>query len=43
MTDKEEKYLIDIKGIDDEDEGSACCGAGTYGDFNICEDCCEHC
>jgi len=22
---------------------SECCGAGTYGDYMICEDCKEHC
>jgi hypothetical protein len=33
------KLLVDCKG-----EGeSPCCGAGTYGDYQICEECGEHC
>jgi hypothetical protein len=35
----EEDKLLDVKGFGE----SECCGAGTYGDFMICEDCGEHC
>jgi hypothetical protein len=39
MNEKELEFLQDVKG-----EGeSECCGAGTYGDFMICEECGEHC
>lgn len=37
--DKQIELLNDIK----DNSESECCGAGTYGDFRICEDCGEHC
>ena len=33
------EVLNDFKGQGESD----CCGAGTYGDYRICEDCGEHC
>jgi hypothetical protein len=34
-----DEHLSDFKG-----QGvSSCCGAGTYGELEICEDCGEHC
>ena len=39
MNDKQIEMLNDIKG----QEESQCCGAGTYGEMMICEDCGEHC
>lgn len=34
-----EEKLMDVKGQGE----SPCCGAGTYGDYMICEECGEHC
>jgi len=31
--------LSDFKGVGE----SSCCGAGTYGEYLICEECFEHC
>lgn len=39
MDDKREEYLNDVKG----GGPSSCCGAGTYGDYMICEACLDHC
>jgi len=38
MNDKDQEHLLDHKG-----GTSNCCGAGTTGDYMICEDCGEHC
>ena len=39
MNDKDQEHLLDHKG-----KGiSNCCGAGTTGDYMICQDCGEHC
>ena len=39
IEDKQIENLIDLKGQGE----SECCGAGTYGEMKICEDCKEHC
>lgn len=31
--------ITDYKGVGE----SECCGAGTYGDYKMCENCGEHC
>lgn len=43
MNDKSREILLDAKGTGESGELSACCGAGTYGDYDICEECGEHC
>lgn len=35
--DKQKELIDDAKGGESE-----CCGAGTYGDYKICESCGEH-
>lgn len=37
--DKQQELIDDVKGSGE----SECCGAGTYGEMMICEDCGEHC
>lgn len=44
------KDYLDINGENEQrarefpdEEISQCCGAGTYGDYMMCEDCKEHC
>ena len=37
--DKEIEALNEFKGRGE----SKCCGAGTYGEYLICEDCGQHC
>jgi len=39
MNDKQQEELYEHRGHGE----SSCCGAGTYGDVLICEDCGEHC
>ena len=39
FTEKQQEIIDDVKGMGE----SPCCGAGTYGDYQICEDCGEHC
>ncbi len=39
MEDQDIDYLMEQKGSG----VSECCGAGTYGDYMICESCKEHC
>lgn len=43
VTDKEIELLNDIVLASSGDDESACCGAGTFGEYRICEDCGEHC
>jgi hypothetical protein len=39
MEDKDTELLKEHKGTGE----SKCCGAGTYGEYEICETCGEHC
>ena len=43
MQEKERELINDVQGTAEDGELSSCCGAGTYGDYKICEDCGEHC
>jgi len=43
MSHKGNDYFNDLENEHKGYGESSCCGAGTYGDYLICEDCKEHC